>query len=191
MALIAEQVVEEWLTRQGYFTIRGIKMGIDEIDLLAIKNHGVGKWEKIHVEVQVSIRPVNYISGLTKERQEEFSIKGSGNATKRTDEQLELAVQDWIQKKFLSEKKQQIRHRLTGSEDWKFMFVHGIVKKEGELAFIRNHNVKTISIQEILQSLGSGKFEYTTGSATDLIELMELSVNSTGLKVISKRSTPL
>ena len=191
MALIAEQVVEEWLTRQGYFTIRGLKMGIDEIDLLAIKNNGIGEWEKIHVEVQVSIRPVNYICGLTKERQEEFSINGSGNAAKRTDQQLELAVQDWIQKKYLSEKKQQVRRSLTGSDDWKYVFVHGIVKKEEELAFIRNHNVKTISIQEVLKSLAVEKSNYTTGSATDLIELMELSVNSVGLKGLLKSSTPV
>lgn len=26
MALLAEEIVEEWLNRQGYFTIRGIKM---------------------------------------------------------------------------------------------------------------------------------------------------------------------
>lgn len=36
MALLAEEIVEEWLNRQGYFTIRGIKMGVQEIDLLAV-----------------------------------------------------------------------------------------------------------------------------------------------------------
>ena len=33
MALLAEELVEEWLNRQGYFTIRGIKFGVHEIDL--------------------------------------------------------------------------------------------------------------------------------------------------------------
>ena len=37
MSLLAEAVVEEWLNRQGYFTIRGIKLGNDEIDILAIR----------------------------------------------------------------------------------------------------------------------------------------------------------
>ena len=37
MALLAEEIVEEWLNRQGYFTIRGIKMGVQEIDLLAVQ----------------------------------------------------------------------------------------------------------------------------------------------------------
>lgn len=27
MALLAEEIVEEWLNRQGYFTIRGVKVG--------------------------------------------------------------------------------------------------------------------------------------------------------------------
>jgi len=37
MALLAEEVVEEWLNRKGYFTIRGVKVGVDEIDILAIR----------------------------------------------------------------------------------------------------------------------------------------------------------
>jgi hypothetical protein len=37
VALVAESLVEEWLNRQNFFTIRGVKHGIDEIDLLAIK----------------------------------------------------------------------------------------------------------------------------------------------------------
>ena len=51
MALLAEQIVEEWLTRQGYFTMRGLKIGIDEIDLLATKHLGEGQWKHLHVEV--------------------------------------------------------------------------------------------------------------------------------------------
>lgn len=51
MALLAETVVEEWLMRNGYFTIRGLKIGIHEMDILAIKNVE-GGWKNIHVEVQ-------------------------------------------------------------------------------------------------------------------------------------------
>jgi len=36
MALVAEALVEEWLNRKGYFTIRGAKIGQGEIDLLAV-----------------------------------------------------------------------------------------------------------------------------------------------------------
>lgn len=42
MALLVEKIVEEWLNRQGYFTLRGIKMGVQEIYLLAVKWLGNG-----------------------------------------------------------------------------------------------------------------------------------------------------
>jgi hypothetical protein len=51
MSLLAEEVIEEWLRRDGHFTMRGIKLGNHEIDLLAVKRSG----DKIicrHIEVQ-------------------------------------------------------------------------------------------------------------------------------------------
>ena len=36
MAQIDEQLIEEWLNRQRYFTIRGAKVGNAELDLLAV-----------------------------------------------------------------------------------------------------------------------------------------------------------
>ena len=53
MALLAEELVEEWLNRQGYFTIRGAKVGVGEMDLLAVKPTDGGV-ECRHVEVQAS-----------------------------------------------------------------------------------------------------------------------------------------
>jgi hypothetical protein len=40
LALFAEALVEEWLNRKGYFTIRGVKVGNSEIDLLAVSPSG-------------------------------------------------------------------------------------------------------------------------------------------------------
>ena len=40
MALLAESLVEEWLNREGYFTIRGVKHGVGEMDLLAVRPQG-------------------------------------------------------------------------------------------------------------------------------------------------------
>jgi hypothetical protein len=174
MAILAEQIVEEWITRQGYFTIRRLKIGIEEIDLLAIKYSENGQWDKIHIEVQVSVRPGSYISGLTKERQKEFNISGSGNATKLTDEQLKLTVDDWLYKKYFQDIKKQVRKRLSNSDDWKYLFVHGIVKSEKELEFIKMQNIETKNIKEILNDLQNNNFDFTTGSATDIIELIGL-----------------
>ncbi len=60
MALFAEALVEEWLNRSGYFTIRGVKVGNSEIDLLAVSPN---ESDGLHVEVSVSIRPMGYIGG--------------------------------------------------------------------------------------------------------------------------------
>ena len=38
MSLMGEQLAEEWLNRQGYFTIHGVKIGTGEIDLLAVRS---------------------------------------------------------------------------------------------------------------------------------------------------------
>src|SRR6266446_3893079 len=62
MSLLGEEVVEEWLNRNGYFTIRGIKVGVDEIDILAIRPCPDGKCECRHIEVQVSINAISYIT---------------------------------------------------------------------------------------------------------------------------------
>ena len=174
MALLAEQIVEEWLTRQGYFTIRGLRIGVHEIDLLAVKSLGNEQWEKLHIEVQVSHRPVAYISQLTQERQKEFNIKGSANATVRTDQQLKVTVDDWIKKKYLSENKKQLRMKLSNSDDWKYLFVHGVVKSPQELKYISEQNIQIKNIKEILLDLRNKKCGYTTGSATDIMDLMEL-----------------
>jgi hypothetical protein len=61
VALLAEELVEEWLNRQGYFTIRGIKTGVHEIDILAVRPSPEGL-ECRQLEVQASMRPVSYIT---------------------------------------------------------------------------------------------------------------------------------
>jgi hypothetical protein len=68
MALLAEELVEEWLNRRGYFTIRGVKLGVHEIDLLAIRPSASGL-ECRHLEVQASVRPVSYITRVPKDVQ--------------------------------------------------------------------------------------------------------------------------
>src|SRR3970040_1342863 len=97
MALLAEEIVEEWLNRQGYFTIRGIKMGVHEIALLAIKWRESEKPECRHIEVQASMRPVSYISRVPKKEQK---AGRSANSAKRSDEELIQGVAEWVEKKF-------------------------------------------------------------------------------------------
>ena len=67
MALLSESLVEEWLNRGGFFTIRGIKHGLGELDLLGIRHEAVALVVGWHVEVQSSFRPIGYIARLTKD----------------------------------------------------------------------------------------------------------------------------
>ena len=64
MSLLAESLVEEWLNRAGYFTIRGARFGVNELDLLAVRPGPSGP-EVRHIEVQVSTNPIAYIPPLT------------------------------------------------------------------------------------------------------------------------------
>ncbi|KAF0246445.1 MAG: hypothetical protein FD180_709 [Planctomycetota bacterium] len=52
MSELAEEIVAEWLNRDGFFTIRGQREGNTQIDLLALKWSPAGPqcW---HYEVQV------------------------------------------------------------------------------------------------------------------------------------------
>ncbi len=178
MALLAEQIVEEWLRREGFFTIRGLKLGIEEIDLLAIRPLQDGKWDNLHVEVQVSIRPVTYIADLNKDKQREFDISASRSAKKRTDFQQEAAVIDWVKKKYFAEIKKEKRRELTPFDNWRYMFVHGKVKKDSiELKLIGQQGIEIKDIKDVLHALYNDKPKFTTSSATDIIELLHLTKN--------------
>lgn len=87
MALVAETLVEEWLNRKGYFTIRGAKTGQGEIDLLAVSFR---EPDALHVEVSVSARAIGYISGPP--------------IAKKPPEELEASVGEWCIRKFQGKK---------------------------------------------------------------------------------------
>jgi hypothetical protein len=120
MALLAESLVEEWLNRQGFFTIRGVKQGLGEMDLLAIRPQGDGVvgW---HVEVTVSFRPIGYIA--------RESAGGAGRrgsyVRKRSPEQVREYAQAWVEAKFGAPGKAALRDRLWPSARWSWHLVHG------------------------------------------------------------------
>lgn len=151
MALLAETLVEEWLNRAGFFTVRGIRAGVDELDLLAVRP-GPEELEARHVEVQVSINPVAYITPLTKEDSEKHG-KGKTSAWARPKTVLENSVASWVEKKFSSKAKSNTRNKAWPNLSWSFYFVHGKVKHPDELALIGSHGIETIRFIDVLQSL--------------------------------------
>src|SRR3990172_8936214 len=151
MALLAESLVEEWLNRSGFFTIRGIKAGVDEMDLLAIRPSANGL-EGRHLEVQMSVNPIAYIAPLTEAQSKQYG-KGKTSAWRRPTDALPLSVAAWVDKKFLSETKVKARNRAWPGLNWTYHFVHGKVKHLEELELIRSHGIEIIRFYDVLTQL--------------------------------------
>ena len=97
MALLAEALVDEWLNRNGYFTIRGLKDGVSEIDLLGVRPVS-NNLEGCHIEVQISFRPVGYITPVTNSNQAAGFAKSRTSAKIRPDDLLRRSVAAWVKK---------------------------------------------------------------------------------------------
>lgn len=176
MALLAEEIVEEWLNRQGYFTIRGIKMGVQEIDLLAVRPHENGKTECRHIEVQASMRPVSYISNVPKKNQK---TGRAANSAKRSNEELVQGVAEWVEKKFNKAEKKALMRALWKSS-WSSELVVNNVKFEEELRLIASHGIKIIRLGDIVASLASTKFLVGSAAGGDLVDLIQMGTSIKG-----------
>jgi len=176
MALLAEEIVEEWLNRQGYFTIRGIKMGVQEIDLLAVKWKVDGKAECRHVEVQASMRPVSYISRVPKEDQK---AGRAANSAKRSDEELNQGVVEWVDKKFRRSDKKALMAKLWDG-DWSSELVVNVVKSEEELKLIAGHGIKILRLNEIVSALAQEPFVIGSASGADIVDLIHMGSHAQG-----------
>ena len=132
MALLAESLVEEWLNRNGFFTIRGIKHGVAEIDLLAIRREAGATVIGWHVEVQASFRPIGYIVKLTTEMAR-ASNKARTSAIARTPDQIVTCAREWDQSKFKDDDKAKARERLWPHVQWSCHLVHARVRERQEL----------------------------------------------------------
>ncbi len=150
MAQSHEKLVEEWLRRNRYFTIRSARIGYSEIDLLALKVEKTEKDGKLidkivrrHIEVQISLKPVSYIT--------------QNHAKKRTPEQIEKDVDSWVHKKYFSHTRQEIRDAFWGGgttlEDWNFDFVHYVIKEPIEIELIKKKGINIITFENIVKDL--------------------------------------
>ncbi len=172
MALLAEELVEEWLNRNGYFTIRGIKLGVHEIDLLALRVNGPNI-EARHIEVQASVHPVSYFSPLPKEVRK---ITGRGiNSTKtRSENELRNGIKEWVNKKYYLEVKEKIRKKLFHGP-WSFELVVHLVKFPQELDLLREQGILIHNLDDIVASLSEGHNTIIpSASGSDLFELVML-----------------
>lgn len=171
MALLAESLVDEWLNRRGFFTVRGIKHGVGEIDLLGVRQgpEGMEAW---HVEVQASFRPIGYITPLPVKALEGFA-RSKTSMKSRQLEQLEPSVAAWVEKKFTSNSKRIARDLAWKGLNWKFVLVHAVVRDPNELALIESHSIELISLHHILGELGQEGAGIKGGAGTDLSDVIE------------------
>jgi hypothetical protein len=137
MAKLAETLVIEYLNRKGFTTAQGVKNGSSEWDILAICIK-TGTPLAVHLEVQISFDPVSYHS--------------CANAKKRTDAEVSLAMPEWFEKKYERQKIRNIRSEFFGGH-WEYWFVHGVIKDERELVFLREKGVRVIPFTEIISEL--------------------------------------
>ncbi len=168
MALLGESLVEEWLNREGFFTIRGVKHGVDEMDLLAIRPQTDGAVLGWHVEVQISFRPIGFIAKLPK------TASGSRlSARKRTVEEIEACARTWVDLKFRAEPKARVREQLWPGVNWTYHFVHAEVREPRELEIFASEGINLQPFHEILSTLAKRKTHSFSGSAGgDLAEIV-------------------
>ena len=183
MSLLAETIVEEWLNRQGYFTIRGIKLGHHEIDFLAVKPQGNGAIECRHIEVQASMRPASYISKVPKR----FQKAGrAANSATRSETELVEGVAEWVQKKFRENKKIALMQSLC-SGPWSTELVLNVVKCPHEVDLIRGHGIKIHDLKDIIMSLVKNRGVVKSAAGADFIELIQMGAHVDGECGRSKR----
>jgi len=172
MALIAEELVEEWLNQKKYFTIRNLKSGNNEIDLLGVKLNGKSKSQLVHVEVMVSHSPMSWICRV--------NLKSPAS---RSQEEIKSEVDAWVLRKYKSEKIQLMRNKLIPhaiADDWGMMFVHGVLTDENpqELEYMKELGINIISIKEIMLELqeNDGKV-FTGGDGREISNLISIYEN--------------
>lgn len=155
MSLLGEEVVEEWLNRKGCFTIRGIKLGVYEIDILAIKPLPNGEHECRHVEITLSVNPISYISKVPKAIQKERGI-GANNAKRRVEAELRQGVAEWIGKKFDLPGMEDLRQRLCPGK-WKKELVLNKVKHAEEIALFQEAGIEVFFFEGCRFRNGQGR----------------------------------
>ncbi len=167
MALLAESLVEEWLNRRAFFTIRGVKHGHGEMDLIAV-HHGPAAIQGWHVEVTVAFRPIGYIAparlGLTRKRD---------YVRRRTPKQVQACARAYVEAKFRAPGKAQLRERLWPGLTWSFHLIHGALRHAGELKAFAREGVTCHPFHELLSGLSRrdpGSFSGSAGG--DLAEIV-------------------
>jgi hypothetical protein len=178
MALMAEEVVQEWLNRQGYFTIRGARLGVHELDLLAVR-HQNGAWTCRHIEVQVSHRPMSYLSALPLTIQKATGRKANA-PTKRSESELQGGIGEWIAKKFDHPDKVALKQRLAPGLWSREVVVHKLYAPQ-EALLLEAAGVRVHTLAAVLEVLRRPGDVVRAAGGEALLDLMWVASNTEAL----------
>ena len=157
MALLDEEIVEYWLNNKGFFCMRGVKTGLGEIDFLAVRpdKKNLECWQ---VECQVSFRPIGYIGG-------------GPSAKKRNEKDVEKGVEEYIEKKFTSQKKIEKRESIISNAKWKYVLVCAEARHKVELDHFKNKGITVYRYKDILKELEESVSQVNS-TAGNILEIL-------------------
>ncbi len=170
MALLAEQIVEEWLNRHAFFTIRGARAGASEIDILAVRPATAGLLCR-HLEVQASSNPMSFLTPATKAARK--SGMGAYSPKARTPELMRACVDEWCEKKYFSPRTVGLRDKLAPGP-WQLELVVHRVKHPEELDYVRERGILIHQLDEIVEDLLASPHPLSAAAGASLIELVGL-----------------
>src|SRR3989344_4665719 len=158
---IIENIVANWFNSKGYFLIKNLKVGVNEIDILAVKlNNNQKVDDSIHIEVQCSSNPIGYIGG-------------SSSAKKRNASGIESGVAAYIDKKFNNKKIKNVIERLIGNK-YRKMFICGKLKDESTIKYFKKNGIKVMRVWQIFKEIKANKGECKTSEGNRYHQLLHL-----------------
>lgn len=134
----AEEIVAGCYQSLDYFVISGVRIGLKEVDLLAIRLDARGHVvERLHVEVQVSANPVGVLrnkSGLGK-----------------TGHNPRKSAREYVAKKFLDKKVLGRVGQIFCGHPYSKVLVHGRINKPEQLREMAKMGVKCIPMGDLVK----------------------------------------
>jgi hypothetical protein len=112
VALLAEEIVEEWLNREGYFAMRRIKLGVQEMGLLDRYVQRPEDLECPTLKCERRFGPSAMSPAYPKLSSRQRAARPAAPKHARSEE-LRHGIIEWITKKYDHPKKQRVRNQLA------------------------------------------------------------------------------
>ena len=149
MSDLLSELVSEWLCTKGYFVIKGLKIGNNEVDVLAIRTDGKKIADAAHYEIQASTTPIGYL--------------GTKSAKRMSAEAIRQSVRGYIAKKYFNPRVTKAISRLIGTTYRRYL-VSGNRKDRVEVLALEEQGIRVIPISQVLREIRVLKREKRSGA---------------------------